>query len=323
LSVYSQAHLNEVARRRKNGHARPWSFKSQKLNLTLVLHRLAQSIAHRDIAQPSVLAPEKEKGMFVQEPRAQSHEGWARLSALLIVAALLPWPLLITHDNWWAFIFVTAAIVAALRQLLGRQWTDYAGLKLPPTHVLIVVVAFALVATGSEMLLPIVYKAAGLKVNALTIEEQTGFVFQAFNEEIFFRALMIGFFIQYVRSPVLIALGLAFLYAAAHFLLYRFGTLHMALSVASLTTLFFVGVAWNNLYLAFRHIGFSWALHAGWNVVWLPATFFDASTNERLHEPQVFDRVLGAPAIVAMASALAALSFVLLARRPQISAAKG
>jgi hypothetical protein len=233
----------------------------------------------------------------------------------------MPWPLLIAHDNWWAFVLVTAAIMAALRLLLGRQWTDYAGLKLPPTHVLIVVAAFVVVATGSEILLPIVYKAAGLKVNAPTIEEQTGFVFQAFNEEIFFRALMIGFVIQYMRSALMISLGLAFLFAAAHFLLYRFGTLHMALSMASLATLFFAGVAWNNLYLTFRHIGFSWALHAGWNVVWLPATFYDASTNERLYEPQVFDRVLGSPAIVAMACATAVLSFVLLARRPPTSAA--
>jgi membrane protease YdiL (CAAX protease family) len=262
----------------------------------------------------------KEVGKLGQESRTQSNEGWARLSALLLVGALMPWPLLITHDNWWAFILVTAAIVAALRLLLGRQWTDYAGLKLPPTHVLIVLAVFAVVATGREMFLPIVYKAAGLKANAPNIEEQTGFVFQAFNEEIFFRALMIGYFIRYVRSPLMISLALAFLFAAAHFLLYRFGTLHMALAMASLATLFFAGVAWNNLYLAFRHIGFSWALHAGWNVVWLPAAFYDASTNERLHEPQVFDRVLGSPAIVAVACAMAVLSFVLL-RRPLTSAA--
>ena len=256
-----------------------------------------------------------------QDSRTQSNEGWARLSALLLVGTLMPWPLLITHDNWWAFILVTAAIVAALRLILGRQWTDYAGLKLPPTHVLMVFATFAVAYTGSEMLLPIVYKAAGLKANAPTIEEKTGFVFQAFNEEIFFRSLMIGYFIRYVRSPLMISLALAFLFSAAHFLLYRFGALHMPLAMASLATLFFAGVAWNNFYLAFRHIGFSWALHAGWNVVWLPAAFYDASTNERLHEPQVFDRVLGSPAIVGMVCAMAVLSFVFLLRQPPTSAA--
>ena len=271
---------------------------------------------------PGIQGKKRRRGKLGQESRTQSTEGWARLSALLVVAALMPWPLLITHDNWWAFVLVTVAIVAALRLLLGRQWANYAGLNLPPRHVLIVVAAFAVVATGSEMLLPIVYKAAGLKANAPTVEEQAGFVFQAFNEEIFFRALMVGFLIRYVRSAFMISLGLAFLFAAAHFLLYRFSNpMHLALSMASLATLFFAGVAMNNLYLAFRHIGFSWALHAGWNVVWLPAAIYDVATNERLHEPQVFDRVLGSPAIVAMACAMAVLSFVLLARRPLTSAA--
>ena len=161
-----------------------------------------------------------------------------------------------------------------------------------------------------------------LRANAPIIEDQIGFLFQAFNEEIFFRALMIGLFIQYVPSAPVISLGLAFLFAAAHFLLYRFSNpMHLALSIASLATLFFAGVAMNNLYLAFRHIGFSWALHAGWNVVWLPAAIYDAATNERLHEPQVFDRVLGSPTLVAMACAMAVVSFVLLARRAPTSAA--
>ena len=239
-----------------------------------------------------------------------------QLIALLVVAALMPWPLLITQDHWWAFVLVTAAIVAALRLLLGRQWPSYAGLKLPPTHALLAIVAFAAIATGSTMLLHHVYEADGLRANAPIIKDQIGFLFQAFNEEIFFRALMIGLLIQCVPSAPVISLGLAFLFAAAHFLLYRFSNpIHLALSMASLATLFFAGVAMNNLYLTFRHIGFSWALHSGWNVVWLPATIYDATTNQRLYEPQIFDRVLGSPTIVATACAMAVLSFVILARR--------
>jgi membrane protease YdiL (CAAX protease family) len=243
--------------------------------------------------------------------------GWAGLAALLVVAALMPWPLLLGPNNWWAFILVTAAIAGALRLLLGRQWTGYAGLKLPPTHVLMVAVAFAMVATASGMLLPIIYEAAGLKAGAPDIREQTGFLFQAFNEEILFRALLIGFIVQYVRWALPVSLVVAFLFSAAHFLLYRFSNpMHLALSITALATLFLAGVAWNNLYLAFRHIGFSWALHAGWNVVWLPAPIYDATTNARLREPQLFDLVLGSPIICATACVMAALSFVFLARRP-------
>jgi membrane protease YdiL (CAAX protease family) len=239
-----------------------------------------------------------------------------QLAALAAVAALMPWPLLLAQPNWWAFVLATAAIVAALRLLLGRQWANIAGLNLPPAHVLIAVMSFVVVATASQVLLTYVYGAVALKVSAPSLEGQIGFLFQALNEEILFRALLLGFFIQYVRSASALSLGTAFLFAAAHFLLYRFSNpMHLALPVASLATLFFAGVAMNNLYLAFRHVGFSWALHAGWNVVWLPAAFFDAVTHERLNEPQIFSRVLGAPTLVAAACVIAVLSFALLPQR--------
>jgi len=239
-----------------------------------------------------------------------------QIVALLIVGALMPWPLMMTGDHWWAFILAAAAIVAALRLLLGRQWLVEAGLKLSPVQLLLVIAAFASVAAGSAILLRHAYVAAGLRASAPGIEDQIGFLFQAFNEEIFYRALMIGLFLQFIPFPLAISLGTAFLFAGAHFLLYRFSNpMHFALSAAALATLFLAGVAMNNLYLAFRHIGFSWALHAGWNVVWLPATFHDSATNALLREPQVFDRVLGSPAIVAAACTMAVLSFALPASR--------
>jgi hypothetical protein len=252
----------------------------------------------------------------------QSHQDWVMLWALLAVAALMPWPLLLGPNNWWAFILATAAIMGVLRLLLGREWRSRAGLKLSPTQAGLVAAAFVLVAMGSRMLLHHVDSVAGLTVDAPNIMGQVGFLFQAFNEEILLRALLIGVVLQYARSTLLVSLGLALVFAAAHFLLYRFSNpMHLALSFPALATLFFAGVAMNNLYLGFRHIGFSWALHAGWNVVWLPAAFYDASTHAQLHEPQIFDRVLGTPIMAAAACASAAVSFVLLARRPLKSAA--
>src|SRR5258708_1063072 len=111
-------------------------------------------------------------------PRIEGAGDPPPLIALLIVAPFMPCPLIPTHGNWWAFILATAAIVAALRLLLGRQWTNAAGLNLPPAHALLVVMAFAMVATASQMILPLVYEAAGLKANAPNLEEQTGFLFQ-------------------------------------------------------------------------------------------------------------------------------------------------
>jgi hypothetical protein len=247
----------------------------------------------------------------------RSGQGRARAIAPLVVALLLPWPLLLGPGNWWAFILVTAAIAVALGLVLGPQWPGIAGLKMPTAHILLVIVAFASVATGSKMLLAAVYQSAGLVSEPPGIAHQIGFLFQALNEEILFRALMIGLIIHYVRSAPLVSVGLALLITAAHFCLYRFSNpMHLALSLGALATLFFAFAAMNNLYLIFRHVGFSWALHAGWNVVWLPAPVHDAASHELLHEPQLFDRVLGSPTVMATAFAMAVLSFVFLVRRP-------
>jgi hypothetical protein len=241
-----------------------------------------------------------------------------RAAALAVVAALMPWPLIGPH-HWWAFVLVTAAIAVALRLVLGAQWTRDAGLKLSPARAFWVIVAFIVVAAASNTLLHHVYETVGLRATAPTIAEQAGFLFQALNEEILFRALLIGLVVMAVRpttliSFVLISLGLALVFPVGHFLMYRFtNPMHLALSLPALATLFCAGLAMNNLYLAFRHIGFSWALHAGWNVVWLPATFYDAATNMPLYEPQIFQRVLGAPAVAASATAMAVLSLAPLA----------
>jgi membrane protease YdiL (CAAX protease family) len=223
---------------------------------------------------------------------------------------------MLSPDNWWAFILVTAAIAIALRLVVGGQWTLQAGLVMPPSHAGWAVIAFALIAAASQAMLGLMYSAAALKATAPALQGQIGFLFQALNEEIVFRALLIGLLAQFVRPALMLSVAAAFVFAAAHFLLYRYSNpLHVALAPAALASLFLAGVAMNNLYLGFRHVGFSWALHAGWNVVWLPAAFRDAMTGETLHEPQVFDRVLGSPAMVAMTAAVAVLSFALLARR--------
>jgi hypothetical protein len=242
-------------------------------------------------------------------------------AALAVVAALMPWPLLGPH-HWWAFVLVTAATLVALRLVLGAQWASDAGLKLSPAQVLSVLAALAMVAAASTMLLHHVYAGAGLTVTAPAIQDQAGFLFQALNEEILFRALLIGLVVAAVRpasmlSLLLISLVLALVFPAAHFFMYRVtNPMHLALSLPALATLFCAGLAWNNLYLAFRHIGFSWALHAGWNVVWLPAAFYDAASHARLAEPQIFERVLGSAVVVVSAGTMAVLSFVLLLRRP-------
>jgi len=238
-------------------------------------------------------------------PRTVPDDRAARWWSLFLVLALLPWPLLFSEHHWWAFIVDTAAIMGVLRLVHGPHWTSYAGLKMPPVHVLLTVAAFGLVVIATAFLLPHIYASGGLRADSPALGHQLGLLFQSLNEEILFRALLIGLLLQYTGSRVLISMMLACIFAAAHFLLYRYSNpLHVPLSPIALSTLFLAGVAMNNLYLAFRHVGFSWAFHAGWNVVWLSPPMYDTLTNAPLYEPQVFNRVLGAPVMAAVAGAV-------------------
>src|ERR1700744_174576 len=108
-----------------------------------------------------------------------------RLMALFVVAALMPWPLMIAGDHWWAFVLATVAILVALRLLFESQWRDRPGLKASSTQAVLAVAAFASIAAGSWLLLHHVYEVAALRADAPLLKDQIGFLFQAFNEEIF------------------------------------------------------------------------------------------------------------------------------------------
>jgi membrane protease YdiL (CAAX protease family) len=234
-----------------------------------------------------------------------------RITALLVVPLLLPWPLMFSGRHWWAYVPSTVLIMLALRVLAGQAWPEIAGLRMPPSHSLVALLIFVGVAVTTKSLMPPVYEREGLILLPPRSEQQLGLLFQTLNEEIFFRAVLLGTLLRYLRPRVLVTVGLAVLFAAAHYLLYRFpNPLHVSLSWTALATLFCAGLTMNNLYAVSGHIGFAWAFHAGWNIVWLPAVVSDAVTKERLHEPQVFDRVLGSSWILGVALALAVITWV-------------
>jgi membrane protease YdiL (CAAX protease family) len=173
---------------------------------------------------------------------------------------------------------------------------------------------FCAVVVITYLVLPSVYHVASLRAEPPYVGHQAGLLFQSLNEEIFFRGVLLALLVRRLRRPLLTSAGLAAVFAAAHYLLYRFpNPLHVSLSWAALVTLFCVGLAMNNLFLAAGHIGFAWAFHAGWNVIWLPATVFDARSGQRLREPEIFDRMLGTPQMVVISAAAAAISLVVLA----------
>lgn len=232
--------------------------------------------------------------------------------SLIVVLLLLPWPLYFSERIWWAFIPATAAILITLRLIQKDKWLEIAGLKTPRWHRFFALMLFIAIAAAAHVFLQNLYSLLGLHAEYPPLLDQAGLLFQSLNEEIFFRALLIAFCVQYFCHRGLVSVLLAVFFAMSHFFLYRYSNpIHLALSLNALLTLFFAGLAMNNLYLAFGHIGFSFALHAGWNVIWLPAIVIDMSSGHRLSEPQLFNRVLSSPSLLVVVAGMAIVTMVI------------
>jgi hypothetical protein len=147
---------------------------------------------------------------------------------------------------------------------------------------------------------------------------RTGFLFQALNEEVLLGFLPLMALERRFGRPAAAALGLAALFALLHVALYRLGSLQTWIRWETFAALLAVGVLRNALILLARHIGFAWALHAGWNLTMLAGNWRQGAEGPLLSEPAVFDRFLGHPVVagIAGAAALGSLAFLVIRRTP-------
>ena len=90
--------------------------------------------------------------------------------------------------------------------------------------------------------------------------------------------------------------GVAALFAVLHSIFYAWRPASMinygVLSTITLLTIFAVGLLRNNLILAAGNIAFAWAIHLGWNLVFMDSSYV-STAYARLDEPAVFNAVLG------------------------------
>lgn len=88
---------------------------------------------------------------------------------------------------------------------------------------------------------------------------------QPLNEEIFLRALLLGFFARFFTHRAYLAILAALVFSLLHLLLFYVGPMNTPLDMLTLLTLFFFALSANALYLTFNHIGFGFVIHVAWN----------------------------------------------------------
>lgn len=234
--------------------------------------------------------------------------------------------LLLTYNprfGCWFSLLGTALVLVFSRLAWPGEWAARVGFRIPGKEILssfavllvCVAVSYALVRTAAD--------GAGVALTPFFGRDNMVFrlvhtVGQTVNEEMVLGALLLGAASRRCARTRFIAISVlvAAVFALLHLAFYAFrpasAVNYGILSIPALLSIFGAGVLRNNLILHYRHVGFSWAIHLGWNLVFLNSSLSTAGS--RLNEPRQFNLLLGHTMMVVVVLAVMAATVVLCRR---------
>lgn len=149
-------------------------------------------------------------------------------------------------------------------------------------------------------------------------------LFYVLNEEIVLGAITLFLMVRKLKlSPLAASLILALMFSVIHLVFYRWiFNDRVFLYITTLITLFLIGIVRNNLILYTGHIGYSWALHAGWMLVMFGCDHYSNAAGDYLSESNRFNLYLGSIPMLIVSLVLASLSIYYMNRKKDIIAIK-
>jgi membrane protease YdiL (CAAX protease family) len=249
----------------------------------------------------------------LRQPLAGPHPARSSLLiGLLLIAFLLPYGL----EAWWKFIPASVLIIWLMRALHPERYRSLLGIAMPLRAVAITLGLLAAVHLLSRLTIHEAAQAQHILYvpDGYPLGWRFTHLFQALNEEMFFRALLLGGLLRAWQRPAIVSILTAAGFSLAHLAFYRLsdGTV---LTGAVLTTLFAFGLASNWLFMRYGHIGFSYALHAGWNTVRFTADYFPMNGQAAIPEATTFNLIEGSAPVLALGLGVLALSAACLYRQ--------
>lgn len=221
---------------------------------------------------------------------------------------------------WWSYILAAIAILLVARQLWPGQTLSKLGLTMSWRALLgtvLLTAGFAILVRGLTLA---ICRSQGIGFDTTSIPEHSWVTpfFQSLSEEIVFRALLLTWLASVMKGRVRAALLSSLIFSGAHWVFYFFYN-GVFLTPATLISLFAFSLVTALLYLRFGHIGYSYALHLGWNLTQLEGNFYGVYQGQSfwLTEGQVFLLLEGSPQIVALSLVLLLISTWLWLRRPR------
>ena len=244
------------------------------------------------------------------------------MRALPVLGHIAWWTLIVTvflmpymQLQWWPFPLSTVLLLGMFWVMWRRRAWHALGLVMSRQHAVAVLFTWVgLWAAFQLLLVPHVSAEAGAVATHHPWWVVGYFPFQALNEEMLLGALLLFPLVERWGRPLVWAIGLALVFAALHFAMYRFGVMQMSLAPTTLAALVCIGCVRHAAILLAGHIGYAWALHAAWNMVMFGSAWWLAEEGRRLREPAVFDAFLGGSTMLMLSAGAACGLLVLLAR---------
>ncbi|MBN1812467.1 MAG: CPBP family intramembrane metalloprotease [Anaerolineae bacterium] len=234
--------------------------------------------------------------------------------------------LLLTYAEWWTAPVASALIVLLARVAWPDRWAEALGLRIPLAQIGASVALLCIVAGASSGVIAAITEAEGIAFTPVWESQKWASalvhtVGQTLNEEMVLGALLLRAVRSRLKSihPLATSAAIALAFSLAHYAFYRarpswawnYGTL----SVATLASLFAIGVVRNNCILSTGNIGYAWAIHLGWNAIFINGTYRWPESNAKLAEPAMFNAILGHITLAAVSVALTGLSLLLFSKK--------
>lgn len=126
-------------------------------------------------------------------------------------------------------------------------------------------------------------------------------VFQALNEEMVLRALLLTWLSRHVSKRIALCVLVAVVFALAHAVYYGLVAGEAALSPAALLSLFLFGFAGNLIFIESGSITTSYAIHAAWNINRFGQDWTAAASGLPMPEGLGFNLVEGNASVLGLA----------------------
>ncbi len=193
-------------------------------------------------------------------------------------------------------------IILLSRKAWPENWVNWLGLKFNKKSIALSIILLPVIIIASYLVILQISAIENISYRSwLADPDILGYIHsfsQTLNEEMILGALLLNALRKYFSKlhPLWIALSAAAVFALLHYPFYAwivFGEHSGEITIVAILTLFTIGVVRNNLILQTGHIGYAWALHLGFNIVFFRGDFYDLAKNIFLNQPERFNLILG------------------------------